>query len=71
MLQPNIKMFVDHNVKYLFEQGSGDSQSDLHELKAYVLAKLMWNPNANVQDIIDEFINGFYGNSSKPMRDIF
>lgn len=65
VLQPNIKMFVNHGVKYLFEQGSGDSKSDMDELKAYLLAKLMWNPDANVEDIISEFLNGYYGNAGK------
>ncbi len=71
VLQPNIKMFVDHGVKSLFEQGSGDSYSDLHELKAYVLAKLMWNPNANVDDIINEFLTGYYGDAGPHIRTYF
>lgn len=65
ILQPNIKMFVNHGVKYLFEQGSGDSKSDMDELKAYLLAKLMWNPDANVESIITEFLNGYYGSAGK------
>jgi hypothetical protein len=71
VLQPNIKMFVDHGIQSLFTQGSGDSYSDLHELKAYVLAKLMWNPDANVDDIINEFLTGFYGNAGPYIRTYF
>ncbi len=71
VLQPNIQMFVKHGVKYLFEQGSGDSKSDLHELKAYVLAKLMWNPDANVPNIINEFMNGYYGDAGKYIKEYF
>lgn len=71
VLQPNIKMFVEYGVTSLFEQGSGNSKSDLHELKAYVLAKLMWNPNENVNAIIDEFLQGYYGNAASHMKDYF
>lgn len=71
VLQPNIKMFVNHGVKYLFEQGSGDSKSDMHELKAYLLAKLMWNPDANVEQIINEFISGYYGDAGKYISEYF
>lgn len=71
VLQPNIKMFVDHGIQSLFTQGSGDSYSDLHELKAYVLAKLMWNPDANVDDIINEFLTGFYGDAGPHIRTYF
>jgi hypothetical protein len=71
VLQPNIKMFVKHGVKYLFEQGSGDSKSDMHELKAYLLAKLMWNPDADVENIISEFLNGYYGKAGKYISEYF
>jgi len=71
VLQPNAKMFVEHGVKSLFEQGSGDHVSDLHELKAYVLSKLMWNPNENVENIIKEFLKGYYGNASKYLEEYF
>ncbi|MCB0753647.1 MAG: DUF4838 domain-containing protein, partial [Ignavibacteriae bacterium] len=54
-----------------FEQGSGDSKSDLHELKAYVLAKLMWNPNADLSKIINEFLTGYYGNAASDLRQYF
>ncbi len=64
-------MFVNHGVKYLFEQGSGDSKSDMHEFKAYLLAKLMWNPDANVEKIINEFLNGYYGNAGKYINENF
>ncbi|MEJ2615837.1 MAG: DUF4838 domain-containing protein [Ignavibacteriaceae bacterium] len=66
-----VLMFVKHGVKYLFEQGSGDSKSDMHELKAYLLAKLMWNPDANVENIISEFLNGYYGNAGKYISEYF
>jgi hypothetical protein len=71
VLQPNIKMFINHGMKYLFEQGSGDSKSDLHQLKAYVLAKLMWDPDANFEDIIKEFLNGYYGNAGEYLSEYF
>ncbi len=71
VLQPNIKMFVNNGAKYLFEQGSGDSKSDMHELKAYVLANLMWNPNADVENIINEFLNGYYGKAGKYINEYF
>jgi hypothetical protein len=71
VLKPNIKLFVDHGVRSLFEQGSGNSYSDIHELKAYVLAKLMWNPDADVNKIIYEFIEGYYGDASDLIMEYF
>jgi len=71
VLKPNIKLFVDHGVTSLFEQGSGNSWSDMHELKSYVLAKLMWNPDADAEKIINEFILGYYGKASPFIKQYF
>ncbi|MBK8946867.1 MAG: DUF4838 domain-containing protein [Ignavibacteriae bacterium] len=71
VLQPNVKMFVDHGVKYLFEQGSGDSWSDFHDLKAYVLAELMWNPDVDVNAIMNEYFDGYFGNASSSIKEYF
>jgi len=62
VLGPNVKFFVDHNVKGLFEQGSYNTYgAELAELRAWVLAKLLWNPSLDGQKLIDEFIDGYYG----------
>lgn len=58
-LQPNIKFFRDYNTKWVFEQHSSNP-SELFELRSYLMAKLLWNPDANVDDIITEFTNGYY-----------
>lgn len=62
VLKPNIEFFVDHNVVALFEQG--DSQSgvgDFVALRAWLLARLMWNPALDDRVLIEEFLNGYYG----------
>ncbi|MCF7567851.1 DUF4838 domain-containing protein [Sabulilitoribacter arenilitoris] len=58
-LQPNIQFFRDHNTKWVFEQHSSNP-SELFELRSYLMAKLLWNPDANVDEIITEFTNGYY-----------
>ncbi len=58
-LQPNIQFFRDHNTKWVFEQHS-NNPSELFELRSYLMAKLLWNPDADVDDIVTEFTNGYY-----------
>ncbi|WOD42667.1 DUF4838 domain-containing protein [Hwangdonia lutea] len=58
-LQPNIQFFRDHNTKWVFEQHS-NNPSELFELRSYLMAKLIWNPDASVDDLITEFTNGYY-----------
>jgi len=62
VLGPNVKFFVDHNVKGIFEQGAYQSYgSEMAELRAWVLAKLLWAPTLDGQKLISEFIDGYYG----------
>jgi hypothetical protein len=58
-LQPNIQFFRDNNTKWVFEQHS-NNPSELFELRSYLMAKLLWNPDVNVNNIMTEFLNGYY-----------
>lgn len=58
-LQPNIKFFRDNHAKWIFEQHS-HNPSELFELRSYLTAKLLWNPDADANQIINEFVNGYY-----------
>ena len=62
VLGPNAKFFAEHNVKGIFEQGSYNTYgAEMAELRAWVLAKLLWDPSCDGQELIDEFIKGYYG----------
>jgi len=62
VLGPNVKFFAEHNVKGIFEQGAYTTNgAEMAELRAWVLAKLLWDPKRNGQELIDEFIEGYYG----------
>ncbi|MBN1362417.1 MAG: DUF4838 domain-containing protein [Sedimentisphaerales bacterium] len=62
VLGPNVKFFADHNVKGVFEQGAYTTNgAEMAELRAWVLAKLLWDPSRDGQALIDEFIEGYYG----------
>jgi hypothetical protein len=66
--QPNIKFFRDHQVRGYFAQGSREIGGDLCELRNYLIAKLCWNPDANAEAIINDFVDGFYGPAAGPIR---
>ena len=65
VLQPNIRFFLSYGVKGLFEQGPGTT-SELAELRAYLVSKLLWNPDIDVDAVIDDFLQGYYGAASAP-----
>ena len=58
-LQPNIQLFRDNNAKWVFEQHS-NHPSELFELRSYLTAKLLWDPDVNADSIIDDFLNNYY-----------
>ncbi len=60
-LQPNIQLFVRNQVTEHFQQSNTGVGHTFSELKSYLIAKLLWNPNADAQAIINEFTGGFYG----------
>jgi len=69
VLKPNIKLFVEHNVKGIFEEGnySGGGGGEMAELRAYLLGKLLWNPDADVEALKKDFIEGYYGKAAEPI----
>lgn len=68
VLGPDIRYFVDHKCIGLFEQGdSGCSVSDFPELRAWLLAHLMWDPQQDDQALIAQFMHGYYGAAAEPL----
>ena len=69
VLQDNMKFFLENGVTGLFEQGNGESTSgELGELRAYVISKLMWNPDIDVSETMNDFLGGYYGSAAAPIR---
>lgn len=60
-LQPNLRFFQENKVQMIFEQGSGRDRSEFSDMRAYLLAELMWNPDANMDSILTDFGKGYYG----------
>jgi hypothetical protein len=64
-----VKFFADHNVKGIFEQGAYGSQgAEMAELRAWVLAKLLWDPSRDGEALISEFIEGYYGQAAPDIK---
>ncbi|MFT3705764.1 MAG: DUF4838 domain-containing protein [Agriterribacter sp.] len=61
ILQPNIQFLRKNNVSALFEQGNIQSGGEMASLRAYLIAKMLWNPDINIQQTEDEFLKAYYG----------
>ena len=65
----NYQAFKKNDVKGLFVQGYADVPGDVSELRQYLLAKLLWDTNLNVQATTADFLRGFYGNAASSVQD--
>jgi len=68
VLQPNIRFFRDHGGRMMFQQGSGRSWSDLSDLKQYLIAKLLWNPDLDADSVSNRFLGLYYGDAAPYIR---
>ncbi|QMU27529.1 DUF4838 domain-containing protein [Adhaeribacter radiodurans] len=68
VLQPNIAFFAKHGVTAMFEQGNREVGGEFAELRSYLISKLLWDPNQNVDVLMDDFLQGYYGAAAKPIR---
>ena len=70
VLQKNIQFFLENGVTGLFEQGNGEDLSgEFGELRYYILSKLMWEPDGDVDRWMREFMAAYYGMAAQPIRE--
>jgi hypothetical protein len=68
-LQPNLKYLHDKGVTMIFEEGNPETGGEFHELKTYMLAKLLWDVDADANKVMDDFLTGYYGSAGKIIRE--
>ena len=62
----NIKLYSNYElIKGVFLQGAYETEfSNLSNLRAWVLSKLLWNPKLDEKKLIEEFVYYYYGKNS-------
>jgi len=62
-------MYKRNGVKGLFAEGnySPGGGGFMDELKAYLIAKLLWDSSADPKAVIADFVNGYFGKAGKPI----
>jgi hypothetical protein len=72
VLQSNIQSFRDNNAIGIMEQAAYQSRGgEFSELRAYLISKLLWNPECNTEAVINDFMSGYYGRAGKFIRQYF
>ncbi len=68
VLQPNIRLFVRNGVHQHFQQTNTAPGHEFSELKGWLLARLLWNPDLDFEAALDDFLGGFYGGAAPWIR---
>lgn len=72
-LSADMRLYKKSGVKGVFVEGAygaGGGGSD-GELRSYVLAHLLWDPNVNDDEMVTDWMKGVYGRAWQPMRQWF
>jgi hypothetical protein len=65
-----MKFFAGHSVTGVFSEGSYNTAgAESQELKTYIIARLLWNPDYGADRARDEFLDGYYGPAAPPIRE--
>ncbi len=67
VLAPNFKYYTDHGVRGINFEAYGWPGTEMAELRAWLTAKLMWDPNQDTTKLIAQFCDGYYGPAGKEM----
>lgn len=70
-LVPNIQFFNKYNVKAHFQQCNASHGVELAELKCYLMSKALWDPTIDVNTVLIDFMEGYYGPAAPFVRQYF
>jgi len=72
VLQSNIKTLGENNSIGIMEQAAYQSRGgEFSELRSYLISRLLWNPDCDVEKVINDFMAGYYGRAGKQVREYF
>ena len=68
-LRPNIRTFTQNGVVGIFEQGCYNTTGgEFAELKAYLMARFLWNADYDYETALTEYLDGVYGHAAPAIR---
>lgn len=71
VLQPNLQYYRNNGVRMMFEQATGaDNITSWMDIRCYMIAKLLWNPDVDIDSIMADFYQGYYGGAGKYVKEI-
>ena len=63
----NFRTFARSNGRGIFMQGCAEN-TELSDLRVYVMTSLIWDPSRDIDTLIDEFLTLYYQQAAPPIR---
>jgi len=69
----DLRFLAEHKVNEVFEQGQAEcgGVGDLEQLRAWLIGHLLWNPYQDQDQLINEFMQGYYGPAAPYLRQYY
>lgn len=74
IMQDNYRFLIENGTTSLYDQTNGAQgvpDTGWASAQFYVQSKLMWNINLNMEELLDDFFDNYFGPVSETMRKIF
>lgn len=67
-MKGKLDFYAEHGIRGVFYCGV---PTNFRDLFVFVQSRLLWDPKADVERLIDEFLAAYYGKAAGPMREYF
>ncbi|WP_290799182.1 DUF4838 domain-containing protein [Flavihumibacter sp. UBA7668] len=67
-IKPNIQFYKENHVNALFMQANAQAGGEMAALRAYLISKLMFDPELDDDAVINDFLHGYYGSAGNYIR---
>ena len=64
----NIRFYLEKKSVGMFMEADGGMMADFEEMRYWVIAHLLWNPNLDQEALIQKFLQGYYGAAAPYLR---
>lgn len=72
VLGPNIRIFGENKAIGVFEEAQYQSAgAEFDEMKAWTVNQLLWNPDQNVDSLVNIFIRNYYGKAAPYIKEYY
>lgn len=64
ILADNMRLFLENGANMHFSQIAGSRGGDFAEMRTWLVSKLMWDPYRDTDELINTFLEGYYGEAA-------